>query len=80
MRDTTEVREQDYKGCRIQVTVVGNATQWNWKGQITFPEGRIDPYLLQYPPLPSSKGAAFNAGFKCGEARIDNWLSNQRQA
>ena len=43
MRDTTEVREQDYKGCRIQVTVVGNATQWNWKGQITFPEGRIYP-------------------------------------
>ena len=78
MRDTTEVREQDYKGCKIQVTVVGNSTQWNWKGQITFPGGRLDPYLLQYPPLPNTKEAAFIAGFKCGEGRIDNFLSNQR--
>jgi len=80
MRDTTEVREQDYKVCKIQVTVVGNSTKWNWKGQITFPEGRVDPYLLQYPPLPNNKEAAFDAGFKSGEARIDNWLSNRREA
>jgi hypothetical protein len=62
------------------VTADGISTQWNWKGQITFPDGQIDPYLLQYPPLPNTKGAAFKAGFECGEARIDNWLSNQRHA
>jgi hypothetical protein len=41
MKDTKEVREQDFKGCKIQVTVHGISTQWNWKVQITFPEGRI---------------------------------------
>ncbi len=80
MKDMKEVREQNYKECKIQVTVDGVSTQWNWKGQITFPEGQIDPYLVQYPPLPNTKEAAFNAGFKCGEARIDNWLSNRHQA
>ena len=79
MRDTTEVREQDYKGCKVQVTVVGNSTKWNWKVQITFPEGLIEPYSFQYPPLPNTKEAAFNVGFKWGEDRIDDRLSNQQQ-
>lgn len=76
-----EVREQEYQGCTIQVTVDGFATQWNWTGKITFPEGQIDHYIAPYPPPPLSntKDAAFNVGFKCGEGRIDSWLSNQRQ-
>jgi hypothetical protein len=67
-----EAREREHQGCKIRVTVDGFATQWNWKGKITFPDGQIDQYLAPHPPppLPNTKEAAFSAGFKCGEARI----------
>jgi hypothetical protein len=76
------VREREYKGCNVRVTVRGSVPVYYWEVKVTCPNGWANTF--QASPygkgddrkLKNTEEAAFVAGFRRGEEIVDERLSD----